>query len=136
MLNVFRYLIISPQSQLTIYFEPHCVYNQALLQKEQADIVITPVIKQLLPSFTLVSGQEDAIKLASLLQAKYTSLTFIVISLQKYTSLMYLLVSLLLLYRYVVPMNNGDLDSKGFLSSILYSEGTIESFKVRLFFLC
>ena len=79
MLDVFRYLIISPQSQLTLYFEPHCVYNQAFLQKEQADIVITPVIKQLLPSFTLVSGQEDAIKLASLLQAKYTSLTYIVI---------------------------------------------------------
>eukprot|EP00268_Persea_americana_P047724 TRINITY_DN4999_c0_g1_i1.p1 TRINITY_DN4999_c0_g1~~TRINITY_DN4999_c0_g1_i1.p1 ORF type:complete len:342 (+),score=62.23 TRINITY_DN4999_c0_g1_i1:137-1162(+) len=97
------YLIISPQSQLTLYFEPHCVYNQAFLQKEQADIVITPVIKQLLPSFTLVSGQEDAIKLASLLQAKY-----------------------------VVPMNNGDLDSKGLLSSILYSEGTIESFKELL----
>ncbi|XP_077245160.1 metallo-hydrolase/oxidoreductase superfamily protein [Tasmannia lanceolata] len=97
------YLIISQQSQSTLYYEPHCVYNADFLQKERADIVITPVIKQLLPSFTLVSGQEDAVKLAKLLQA-----------------------------RFIVPMKNGDLDSKGLLSSIIYSVGTIESFKELL----
>lgn len=97
------YLIISQQSQSTLYYEPHCVYNQAFLEKEQADVVITPVIKQLLPSFTLVSGQEDAVKLAKLLQAKF-----------------------------VVAMNNGDLDSKGILSRIICSEGTLESFKELL----
>lgn len=31
-------------------------------------------------------------------------------------------------------MKNGDLDSKGFLASIIRAEGTIESFKVWLFF--
>lgn len=31
-------------------------------------------------------------------------------------------------------MNNGDLDAKGILSCILYSEGTIESFKVGFSF--
>ncbi|XP_027914575.1 uncharacterized protein LOC114174035 isoform X2 [Vigna unguiculata] len=64
------YLVTSPQGQLSLYYEPHCVYNQSYIEKEKADIVITPVIKQLLPNFTLVSGQEDAVKLAKLLQAK------------------------------------------------------------------
>lgn len=71
--------------------------------KERADIVITPVIKQLLPNFTLVSGQEDAVQLAKLLHAKF-----------------------------IVPMNNGDMDSKGFLASLVSAEGTIGSFKELL----
>lgn len=69
----FRYLVISPWGQLTLYYEPHCVYNKDFLEKEHADIVITPVIKQLLPNFTLVSGQEDAVQLAKLLHAKYST---------------------------------------------------------------
>ncbi|KAI4357853.1 hypothetical protein L6164_001776 [Bauhinia variegata] len=97
------YLVVSPQGQLSLYYEPHCVYNQDFVEKEQADIVITPVIKQLLPSFTLVSGQEDAVKLAKLLKAKF-----------------------------IVPMKNGDLDSKGLLASIVRGEGTVESFKELL----
>ncbi|KAK3222597.1 hypothetical protein Dsin_009622 [Dipteronia sinensis] len=97
------YLVISPQGQLTLYYEPHCVYNESFVEKERADIVITPVIKQLLPKFTLVSGQEDAVQLAKLLNAKF-----------------------------IVPMKNGDLDSKGFLASIVQGEGTIESFKELL----
>ncbi|CAK9176221.1 unnamed protein product [Ilex paraguariensis] len=94
------YLVTSPQGQLTLYYEPHCVYNKRFLEKEQADIVITPVIKQLLPKFTLVSGQEDAVQLAKLLSAKF-----------------------------IVPMKNGDLDSKGLLASLIQSGGTVESFK-------
>ncbi|CAK8537273.1 unnamed protein product [Lathyrus sativus] len=97
------YLVTSPQVQLSLYYEPHCVYNPSFIEKERADIVITPVVKQLLPKFTLVSGQEDAVKLAKLLQAKF-----------------------------VVVMKNGDLDSKGPLASIIQSEGTIESFKELL----
>ncbi|GAB2266853.1 hypothetical protein Dimus_001841 [Dionaea muscipula] len=97
------YLVSSPVGQLTLYYEPHCVYNEDLLKKEQADVVITPVIKLLLPSFTLVSGQEDAVKLAKMLDAKF-----------------------------IVPMKNGDLDSKGLLASILRAEGTLESFKELL----
>ncbi|KAJ9163373.1 hypothetical protein P3X46_023049 [Hevea brasiliensis] len=89
------YLVNSPQSQMTLYYEPHCAYNKSFLEKEHADIVITPVIKQLLPNFTLVYGQEDAVKLAKLLHAKF-----------------------------IVPMKNGDLDSKGFLASIVHTEGT------------
>lgn len=97
------YLVISPQEKFTLYYEPHCVYNTGLLEKERADIVITPVTKQLLPYFTLVSGQEDAVQLAKLLHAKF-----------------------------IVPMRNGELDSKGLLASIIQSEGTIESFKELL----
>ncbi|RDX74891.1 hypothetical protein CR513_45301 [Mucuna pruriens] len=97
------YLVRSPQGQLSLYYEPHCVYNQSFIEKEKADIVITPVIKQLLPNFTLVSGQEDAVKLAKLLQAKF-----------------------------IVPMKNGDLDSKGLLASLVRGEGTVESFKVHV----
>eukprot|EP00252_Welwitschia_mirabilis_P022853 TRINITY_DN6300_c0_g1_i1.p1 TRINITY_DN6300_c0_g1~~TRINITY_DN6300_c0_g1_i1.p1 ORF type:complete len:334 (-),score=62.50 TRINITY_DN6300_c0_g1_i1:156-1157(-) len=94
------YLVKSEQPKFTLYYEPHCVYKSELLKSEQADVVITPVIKQMLPGFTLVSGQEDAVQLARLLNAKF-----------------------------VVPMNNGDLDSKGLLSTILSSKGTVESFK-------
>ncbi|XP_004297137.1 PREDICTED: uncharacterized protein LOC101304764 [Fragaria vesca subsp. vesca] len=97
------YLVISPQEKLTLYYEPHCVYNTGSVEKERADIVITPVIKQLLPYFTLVSGQEDAVQLAKLLDAKF-----------------------------IVPMRNGELESKGLLASIVKSEGTIESFKELL----
>jgi hypothetical protein len=69
---VARYLVKSLQGQLTLYYEPHCVYDKNFLEKERADIVITPVIKQLLPKFTLVSGQEEAVQLARVLHAKYT----------------------------------------------------------------
>lgn len=94
------YIVSSSEGQLTLYYEPHCVYNEEFLKEENADIVITPVIKQLLPNFTLVSGQEDAVKLAKLLCAKF-----------------------------IVSMKNGDLDIKGLLASIIQSEGTVESFK-------
>ncbi|KAI3763888.1 hypothetical protein L2E82_13886 [Cichorium intybus] len=76
------------------------LFTNETVGKLRADIVITPVIKQLIQSSTLVSGQEDAVHLAKLLCSKY-----------------------------VVPMNNGDLDSKGVLASLIKSEGTIESFK-------
>ncbi|KAM0961399.1 hypothetical protein ACFX15_020233 [Malus domestica] len=97
------YLVIYPEGKSTLYYEPHCVYNTSSLEKERANIIITPVIKQLLPKFTLVSGQEDAVRLAKLLNAKF-----------------------------IVPMTNGDLDAKGLLASLVSAEGTIESFKELL----
>ncbi|XP_073135864.1 uncharacterized protein [Henckelia pumila] len=97
------YLVTSPGGELTLYYEPHCVFNENFVEKERADIVITPVVKQLLPNFTLVSGQEDAVRLAKLLHAQF-----------------------------IVPMKNGDLDSKGLLSSLVKTAGTIESFKEML----
>lgn len=129
--SYFRYLVSLP-GQLSLYYEPHCVYNKILLEKERADIVITPVIKQLLPNFTLVSGQEDAVQLAKLLQAKYSIFySTLSESLKSVLSVrMYENSFLFFTCRFVVPMKNGDLDSKGLLASIIQAEGTIESFKV------
>ncbi|KVH97619.1 hypothetical protein Ccrd_000311 [Cynara cardunculus var. scolymus] len=53
------YIVTSPRQKLCLYYEPHCVYNDEIIGKEQADIVITPVIKQLLPSFTLELLSKD-----------------------------------------------------------------------------
>ncbi|XP_071707286.1 uncharacterized protein [Rutidosis leptorrhynchoides] len=97
------YIVTSPQGELSLYYEPHCVYNKELIGKEKADIIITPVIKQLLPGLTLVSGQEDAVQLAKLLRCKY-----------------------------VVSMRNGDLEGKGVLTTLIKSDGTLESFKELL----
>ncbi|XP_062204762.1 uncharacterized protein LOC133906772 [Phragmites australis] len=94
------------RSRGLLYYEPHCVYDRSFLDKNRlrADVVITPVVKQLLPAnFTLVSGQEDAVDLARLLQA-----------------------------RYVVPMSNGDVDTKGLLATVLSTQGTTQSFKAML----
>ena len=65
-----RYIVTSPQGQLSLYYEPHCVYDKEIIGKERADIVITPVIKLFVPSLPLVSGQEDAVQLAKLLHSK------------------------------------------------------------------
>lgn len=126
---------------MTLYYEPHCVYDEKSFYNKQADVVITPVIKQLLPSFTLVSGQEDAVRLAKLLNAKYHSLhTFsdstelAKIHIESCLCCLDDTIFLLSICRFVVPMKNGDLDSKGFLASIIQAEGTIESFKVYSFF--
>lgn len=89
-----------------LYYEPHCVYGRSFLEEKRlrADVVITPVVKQLLPAnFTLVSGQEDAVDLARLLRA-----------------------------RYVVPMSNGDVDAGGILAALLSKQGTTQSFQAML----
>ncbi|RLN28871.1 uncharacterized protein C2845_PM05G00030 [Panicum miliaceum] len=89
-----------------LYFEPHCVYDRSFLEAKRlrADVVVTPVVKQLLPAnFTLVSGQEDAVDLARLLRA-----------------------------RYVVPMSNGDVDAGGLLAAVLSKQGTTQSFEALL----
>jgi L-ascorbate metabolism protein UlaG (beta-lactamase superfamily) len=82
------------------------VYDRSFLETKRlrADVVVTPVVKQLLPAnFTLVSGQEDAVDLARLLRA-----------------------------RYVVPMSNGDVDAGGLLAAVLSKQGTTQSFEALL----
>uniref|UniRef100_M8ANB9 Uncharacterized protein n=1 Tax=Aegilops tauschii TaxID=37682 RepID=M8ANB9_AEGTA len=70
----------------------------------RADVLITPVVKQLLPAdFTLVSGQEDAVELARLLRPTY-----------------------------VVPMSNGEFDAKGILAALVSTRGTIQAFRAML----
>jgi L-ascorbate metabolism protein UlaG (beta-lactamase superfamily) len=89
-----------------LYYEPHCVYDSSFLESRllRAQVVVTPVVKQFLPAnFTLVSGQEDAVDLVRLLQA-----------------------------RYVVPMSNGDVDASGLVATVLATQGTTQSFKAML----
>lgn len=97
------YFVEAKHPQFTIYYEPHCVYNRSLMEHERTDVIVTPVIKQVLPLYTLVSGQEDAVELARLLHA-----------------------------RIVVSMKNGDLESKGFLSKLVSSVGSVEEFRELL----
>lgn len=97
------YFVEATDPTFSIYYEPHCVYNHSLLQRERADVVITPVIKQVLPLYTLVSGQKDAVDLVRLLQGKI-----------------------------VVPLRNGELESKGILAKIVASVGTVQEFRELL----
>lgn len=59
------------EPDFVLYYEPHCVFEQAKLDHEHADVIVTPVVKQVLPGYTLVSGQDDAVQLAKILQPKY-----------------------------------------------------------------
>ena len=83
----------------SIYYEPHCMYNDAEISKYQVDYVITPIIAQLLPSFTLVDGGQKALRLAERLGAKY-----------------------------IVPMANGNLQQSGLLSTLIAKKGTNKEF--------
>ena len=65
-----RYFLTVPNPKYVLYYEPHCIFDKANLDKERADVIVTPVNKQVLPAYTLVSGQEDAVKLAKFLQPK------------------------------------------------------------------
>eukprot|EP00897_Mesotaenium_endlicherianum_P008112 jgi/Mesen1/7329/ME000376S06486 len=94
------YILRAGDSSVSLYHEPHCVFAQELEKEQQVDIVVTPVVQQLLPGYKLVSGQEDAARLAKLLQAKY-----------------------------VVPMANGELDAKGLLSMIVSTKGSNSDFE-------
>ena len=67
------------------------------VSRYQADYVISPVVSQELPFFTLVSGGDKAIQLASLLQAKC-----------------------------IIPMANGELQQSGILASLVRSEGSMD----------
>merc|ERR1712146_352924 len=97
------YILTFPQMEMSsskikvksLYYEPHCRFDAKEFQerKIQSDVVITPVIKQLLfGAYPVVDGQEKAIDLIEALQGKV-----------------------------VIPMNNGDLDLSE--SSVLVTQG-------------
>jgi L-ascorbate metabolism protein UlaG (beta-lactamase superfamily) len=92
------------EPDFVLYYEPHCVFEQAKLDHEHADVIVTPVVKQVLPGYTLVSGQDDAVQLAKILQPKF-----------------------------IVTLKNGDLESQGVLSWIVVEKGTVQSFKSLLY---
>ncbi|MCO5558500.1 hypothetical protein L7F22_012085 [Adiantum nelumboides] len=97
------YFVEVKDPKFSLYYEPHCVFDRSLMRHERADVVITPVIKQVLPLYTLVSGQRDAVDLVKLLQA-----------------------------RFVVPLQNGDLESKGILSKLVNTVGSVQDFRELL----
>eukprot|EP01038_Epipyxis_sp_PR26KG_P008967 gene8967-12095_t len=83
-----------------IYYEPHCMYDEKELLNIKVDVVITPVVSQELPNYTLVAGGLKALNLAKLLNAKY-----------------------------IIPMANGDLKATGLLANLINEVGSEEQFK-------
>jgi L-ascorbate metabolism protein UlaG (beta-lactamase superfamily) len=83
----------------SLYCEPHCMYKEEELSQFQVDNVITPVVSQQLPFYTLVAGGEKARRLSQILKAKR-----------------------------VLPMANGELNQSGFLSRIIQTRGSREEF--------
>lgn len=79
----------------SLYYEPHCMYDEEELSAVSVDCVITPIVAQKLPGYTLVDGDAKAVRLCELVKAKY-----------------------------VVPMLNGELDQTGVLSKLLLTEGS------------
>ncbi|KAL3691836.1 hypothetical protein R1sor_005487 [Riccia sorocarpa] len=97
------YFVEVEDPKFTIYYEPHCIFENVYLRDKRADVVLTPVIQQVLPGYVLVSGQEDAVKVAEWLKPKF-----------------------------IVTMRNGDLEAKGLLSKIVSQKGTTERFEEML----
>ena len=66
-----RYFLESADPKYVLFYESHCILENAKLDNERAHVIVMPVNKQVLPGYILVSGQEDAVQLAKFLQFKY-----------------------------------------------------------------
>ena len=96
--------IIRTTAGPSIYIEPHVEYNVKELRNEApVDIVITPISGQGLPAFELVHGPSDVLRLVQTLKPKY-----------------------------VVPMQNGDVDAGGLASPLVQGVGSPEEFRAML----
>jgi len=94
------YIIRTPSGP-SIYIEPHVEYNmKELLEEAPVDAVITPISGQGLPAFELVHGPSDVLRLVQTLQP-----------------------------RYIIPMQNGDVDAEGLASSLVQSIGSPGEFR-------
>ena len=88
-------------SSLSVYIEPHVEFNELELSRlAPVDVVITPISGQALPAFELVHGPKDAIRLLEILRPKY-----------------------------IVPMQNGDIDTQGPVSWLVSELGSPDDFK-------
>lgn len=85
----------------SVYIEPHCMYDEEELKNYEVDCVISPVVSQELPAYTLVAGGPKAVRLAKILKA-----------------------------RCIAPMANGDLSQSGILSKIISEGDSFDTFKV------
>jgi L-ascorbate metabolism protein UlaG (beta-lactamase superfamily) len=90
-------------STITVYYEPHGMFDPMELKDYSADIVITPIVSQELPGYTLVAGESSALQLIDLLKA-----------------------------RYLLPMANGELEQSGILSSIIAAKGNEDEFRRKI----
>lgn len=84
----------------SVYYEPHCMFDEAELSNYTADVVITPVVSVRIPNYTILGGGPKALQLAELLKASY-----------------------------IVPMSNWDLEERGLLKRIVRLVGSEDSFK-------
>jgi len=88
----------------SIYIEPHVEFNaQELSELGPVDVVISPISGQTLPAFELVHGPKDTMRLVETLQPQY-----------------------------LVPMQNGDIDTEGPVSRIVSEIGSSRDFERRL----
>lgn len=55
---------------------------------------------------------------------------YFVLSAEPNIVIYWILMLLAFTFRFIVPMQNGELDSKGLLATLVRSDGTVESFKV------
>lgn len=77
------------------------MYDESQLSRyAPVDYVITPVVAQQLPFYTLVDGGPKALRLAQILKPKA-----------------------------IIPMANGELEQSGLLASIVKTAGTSEGFR-------
>lgn len=96
--------IISSSKGPSVYIEPHVEYNAKELRREApVDVVITPISGQGLPVFELVHGPTDALRLVQTLEPKY-----------------------------ILPMQNGDVDAQGLASPLVQSVGSADEFRRML----
>eukprot|EP00978_Attheya_sp_CCMP212_P049338 scaffold651427_cov59-Attheya_sp.AAC.1 len=88
-------------SLASVYIEPHVEFNPKELQTEAPiDIVVTPIVGQGIGAlFDLVHGPNDTIRLVDTLQPKL-----------------------------IIPMPNGNVQSKGFLSPFIQPIGSVADF--------
>lgn len=94
----------SASSCPSIYIEPHVEFNRRELSRlGPVDVVISPVSGQALPAFELVHGPKDTMRLIETLQPKY-----------------------------LVPMQNGDIDTKGPVSRLVSEVGSLGELERRL----
>ena len=88
----------------SIYIEPHVEFNpQELSRLGPVDVVISPISGQALPAFELVHGPKDTMRLVETLKPKY-----------------------------LVPMQNGDIDTEGPVSQFVSEVGSPSEFERRL----
>ncbi|CAN0025660.1 unnamed protein product, partial [Choristocarpus tenellus] len=84
----------------SLYYEPHLMFSEEELSRLHADVVIAPVVSQIISTYTLVAGGSKAVRLAELLGAKT-----------------------------VVSMPNANIDASGPLSRVITEIGSEAEFR-------